>query len=162
MGNDGLLRRRLSRPPTVVRLSSQSTGYWSVMERTNERVDVTLPDDATAAVVARRTTKATLLRWRMPQFVDDATLVVSELVGNGLRHAFPPFLLGLERHRERLRVEVHDGSSALPRSITPDEGSESGRGMQIVRSLTETVDVREIEGDGKVVAVTLPAHPPRP
>lgn len=132
------------------------------MEQTDERVEIPLPADVTAASVARKTTKATLLRWRMPQFVDDAALVVSELVGNSLRHAYPPFLLGLERKRQRLRVEVHDGSSVLPRIMTPDEASESGRGMQIVRSLTESVEVREVPIDGKVVAVTFPKRPPLP
>lgn len=129
------------------------------MDQSDEHVEVTLPDDATAASVARTTTKATLVRWRMPQFVDDATLVVSELVGNGLRHGFPPFLLGLERRRHRLRVAVHDGSSVPPTSVSPDDASESGRGMLIIRNLTETMDVKQIEGDGKVVAVTFPERP---
>jgi hypothetical protein len=57
------------------------------------------------------------------------------------------FLSGTDR---RLRVEVEDTSSALPRRLDPGDCGVSGRGLRLVDTLADTWGV-EARGSGKVV-----------
>ena len=67
----------------------------------------------------------------------DAALVLSELVGNAVRHADGDTLqVRLRRTGDVLRIAVRDGSAAWP---TPREAStedESGRGLLIIDALS--------------------------
>lgn len=69
--------------------------------------------------------------------LDDAALVLSELVGNAVRHADGDTLrIRLRRNEDVLRIGVQDGSSESP---TPREASfedESGRGLMIIEALS--------------------------
>ncbi|MBR8742254.1 ATP-binding protein [Nocardiopsis sp. MG754419] len=78
--------------------------------------------------------------------VDDAALILSELVSNALRHAgpLPDDTVGvswrLEVHRDtsggRLEIAVRDGgSTTLPRVARPSISGLGGRGLGIVQSL---------------------------
>ena len=51
------------------------------------------------------------------------------------------------------------GSSHGTGRVSP---AESGRGMIIVAGLAEAIEVREVEGDGKVVSASFPEHPACP
>ena len=121
-------------------------------------MQVELPQDSTAAAVARARTRSVLGAWRLPALLDPLLLVVSELVGNAVRHGRPPVAMLLRRTGPGVRVEVHDedatgapaGSSALP-----DLDAESGRGMYLVEAVSTETGVQQIPGDGKVVWATL-------
>jgi len=69
--------------------------------------------------------------------LDDAALVLSELVGNAVRHADAETLrVRLRRNDNVLRIAVQDGS---PKQPTPQEASwddESGRGLMIIKALS--------------------------
>jgi anti-sigma regulatory factor (Ser/Thr protein kinase) len=84
-------------------------------------------------------------------------LVVSELATNAVRHARTPFRLSIHT-APTLRVEVTDGSSALPVGGTADPRSESGRGLWLVAALTRSWGV-EPRGAGKVVWADLGPAP---
>lgn len=125
--------------------------------------------DPVAASVprVRSRVRATLDAWRLPGDVVDALLVVvSELVGNVVRHAG-----GAGRMRVAvaegggwLRLEVADRGSGLPRLPAPraeaDPDSEGGRGLLMIHLLTIelggelSVVARE---SGKSVRVRVPA-----
>jgi len=80
--------------------------------------------------------------------VDDARMVVSELVGNALRHArpLPHGMLRVElvAGHDFVRVCVVDGGSVtLPALLHTPVLSLGGRGLAIVRSLTRDWGVRE-------------------
>jgi anti-sigma regulatory factor (Ser/Thr protein kinase) len=72
---------------------------------------------------------------------DLPVLLVSELVTNAILHAEPPVTLRAETDGQRLRVEVHDGTSAPP--VLQAAGSpgtsppERGRGLFLVASLAD-------------------------
>ncbi|MFB7328454.1 ATP-binding protein [Streptomyces sp. NPDC056190] len=68
-------------------------------------------------------------------------LVVSELVGNVVRHAAGPILLRLLRSR-KLICEVTDGSSTMPRIRRAADTDEGGRGLQLVAALTDSWGAR--------------------
>lgn len=116
-----------------------------------------LPPDATAAGVARAHTRRSLTRWNLQVMLEPLTLVVSELVGNAVRHGRPPFELLLRRVGSGVRVDVHDEASdrapdlrtAAP--VARDPNAEDGRGLILVRALSRDSGVDQIADDGKRV-----------
>jgi anti-sigma regulatory factor (Ser/Thr protein kinase) len=99
---------------------------------------------------------------------DDALLVLSELVGNALRHARPLdggcLRVAWRISDDEVEVAVADGgSSTTPRADRPPFGAPSGRGLGIVDELSENWGVQGPGTDHQLVwAVlrrgTLPRH----
>ena len=80
-------------------------------------------------------------------------LVVSELASNAVRHAQTSFMLSILT-QPSLRVEVADGSAALPTPRQPGPWSEGGRGLWLVAACTECWGVTR-RGSGKCVWADL-------
>lgn len=119
---------------------------------------VTLDDPASAVREARRVTATVLGRWcGERRHVDDAVLVVSEVVTNAVRHGGGGIWLRLFRLRRGVRVEVHDNSPVEPELLAPAALAERGRGMQIVARLATRWGTRRVRG-GKVVWADLPCE----
>jgi anti-sigma regulatory factor (Ser/Thr protein kinase) len=89
---------------------------------------------------ARRLLVRHLDAWGLPQLVDAAELVVSELVTNAVRHAGEPRgrLIGtrFERLECGVRIEVHDAGGHKPERQGVCADAESGRGLALVDALT--------------------------
>lgn len=107
----------------------------------NPAVDeVCLPSRPESAAVARRLTQAVALRlWALPpQTAEHAVLLVSELVGNAVRHTGARvFGLRMLRRRGWIRVEVRDPSRGLPCLMPVQEMDESGRGLFLLDKLSD-------------------------
>ena len=116
-----------------------------------EDVALALPADLTAAREARRHADRALRRWRLSDLVDPVLLVVSELVGNAVRHGRPPVDLRLRRTGRSVRLEVHDEASEPPAERRPDADAEYGRGLLIVDAVATESGVKDVPGNGKVV-----------
>lgn len=114
-------------------------------------VEVELPPDLTAARAARATARRVLPRWRLGALLDPVLLVVSELVGNAVRHGRPPVDMRLRKAGRGVRVAVHDEASTAPAMQAAGSDAESGRGMLLVDAVASESGVEQIEGDGKVV-----------
>jgi anti-sigma regulatory factor (Ser/Thr protein kinase) len=119
---------------------------------------------AESAGAARRRVRETLHLFDAdPGAIDDAELLTSEVVTNGIVHARPhgPALeLFLIRAGDRLLVEVHDPSRSVPYLVAPkDTLRESGRGLPIVAELAADHGVRLTERNGKVVWFEVVAWP---
>ncbi|MGW4198328.1 ATP-binding protein [Streptomyces sp. NPDC005004] len=93
--------------------------------------------------------------------VQDAQLVVSELVTNAFKHAVGPFALLLELSPDggALRIGVKDGSPDPPRPQPPDPGRIGGHGLRLVTLLCAAWEVTPQRG-GKQVTATLPLTVP--
>ncbi|MFJ3306419.1 ATP-binding protein [Streptomyces sp. NPDC086549] len=101
-----------------------------------------LPHTAGTVSTVRQRARAVMAAWDVsPEIVDDALLLVSELVTNAIVHALAPAELRLSWRRrdgrDTLRVEVIDAGPGLtagtwPAGTDPDE---HGRGMEIVHAL---------------------------
>ncbi|WP_330461457.1 ATP-binding protein [Streptomyces sp. NBC_00820] len=101
-----------------------------------------MPPVAGSVSVARRQARKVMADWKVsPDIVEDALLVVSELVTNAIVHALPPAVLRLswlcEAGLGTLRVEVGDAGPALPDGFSPPgiDPDEHGRGEEIVHAL---------------------------
>lgn len=103
------------------------------MESTTEQVWV-LPRATTSPREARRRLEESCSEGA-PERLEDARLLVTELVSNALLHGAGPVGLSLTRAAQRWRVGVEDESPAEPvvRQVSDDD--ESGRGMHLVARL---------------------------
>ncbi|MFF5157830.1 SpoIIE family protein phosphatase [Streptomyces sp. NPDC000348] len=95
-----------------------------------------LPDDPTAAGLARRLVRRELDAWRLEELETTTELLVSELVGNVVRHAAGPVRLRLLRTTATLICEVSDGSATSPRIRRARPTDEGGRGLQLIAALS--------------------------
>ena len=73
--------------------------------------------------------------------VVDAELVVSELVTNALRHAPGPCGLKLHLTDRELVIAVSDASREVPLAKKPDRYSVGGRGLPLVRAVSDRVAI---------------------
>lgn len=102
--------------------------------------EVPLPSRPESAATARRLTQVVVLRhWGLsPKMTEDAVLLVSELVGNAVRHTGARvFGLRMRRRRGWIRIEVRDPSRGLPCLMPVQEMDLSGRGLFLVDKLSD-------------------------
>jgi serine phosphatase RsbU (regulator of sigma subunit)/anti-sigma regulatory factor (Ser/Thr protein kinase)/uncharacterized protein YigA (DUF484 family) len=114
---------------------------------------IDLPVEPVAVPQARRFVAASLPK-ATEQSLEDAKLVVTELVTNALLHGQAPMVLRLVEDDGLVRIEVRDASRVLP--VVPRENLEAmtGRGLGLVAALSESWGVEPIS-DGKVVWASL-------
>ncbi|MEU5614655.1 SpoIIE family protein phosphatase [Streptomyces sparsogenes] len=116
-----------------------------------------LPSDPAVVSRMRAAVARTLDAWELGEAAFTTELVVSELLGNAIRHASGPIRLRLIRDRT-LICEVADGSTTAPhlrRAATTDEG---GRGLFLVAQMVQRWGTRYTRS-GKVIWTeqTLPS-----
>ena len=113
---------------------------------------------------ARDFTMATVRRWGLAALADDIGIVVSELLTNALRHgrrnrvlgparrtAGWPIRLGLLCPGSCVLCAVADPSDEVPEMREPDYLAETGRGLHVIDSLSESWGWTIPDADGKVV-----------
>ena len=132
-------------------------------------VALTVPFQAPSASLVRHELKDWLQqRGFTVETLDDARVVISELVGNSVRHAHPLPVNHLKVSwfvdDDDLVISVSDGGSGTsPQPLDVSEGAVSGRGLAIVDALVErwwvedqhgrtTVHVRIPLGSGEATA----------
>ncbi|MGW1805336.1 SpoIIE family protein phosphatase [Streptomyces sp. NPDC002078] len=111
------------------------------------------PGDPDALSQARHLIRAAVRSWGHRDRADEIELVADELITNALMHtegAAIVTLRALDGGHRRLRIEVEDSSSALPRRREAGEDGVSGRGLLLVEMLTDAWGV-EARGGGKAV-----------
>ncbi|GAA4945883.1 ATP-binding protein [Actinoplanes utahensis] len=113
-----------------------------------------VPLDRGAPAAARHAVTAVLTGWGFhdDDWLDAASVVVSELVTNAVRHGGGCVEVQLEAHGERVIVSVADESSVVPRRRDPD--SLGGRGIALIEAMSAGWTVQNYHG-GKRVRVEL-------
>lgn len=121
-----------------------------------------LPYAPTSVAIARRRLSADLADHGVfDAAVEDAVLVVSELLSNALRHAHPlpsgQIMATWDWADDHVEVTVSDGGAATePRAGRPALSSLGGRGLGIVEFLATRWGVRH-DGEVTTVWAVLPA-----
>lgn len=103
-----------------------------------------MPCAPESARSARHLVQEKLTEWGRLDLLEEARLIVSELVGNAARHTGCTRLcvaLGLDG--DRLRLAVRDSSRTLPVVIKSGVTETSGRGMGLVDSIANRWGVDE-------------------
>ncbi|MEV5145383.1 SpoIIE family protein phosphatase [Streptomyces sp. NPDC052727] len=111
------------------------------------------PGDPEALTRARHMIQAAVRAWGAHDLADEIELVAGELITNALMHTEGSAIVtlrALDGGDRRLRIEVEDCSSALPRRRDAGEIGVSGRGLVLVERLADSWGV-EARGGGKAV-----------
>ncbi|MEV8322941.1 ATP-binding protein [Kitasatospora sp. NPDC056731] len=118
-----------------------------------------LPYTTASALTARRMVRAKLTEWNLPHLIDDAELIMSELVGNAAKTGCQTsMMVGIRRATsDTVRLLVSDGSASLPVLIDAGPDAESGRGLALVDQLTHQRWGVTAWPRGKLVHATLAA-----
>ena len=130
-----------------------------------DSVSLTVPFQAPSASMVRSELKQWLAaKGYRGESVDDARIVVSELIGNSVRHAHPLPVNQLEVawsvDDSRLQISVTDGGAGTaPHPITAADNAVSGRGLSIVEALVERWWVEDGR-NATTVHVRIPLDPP--
>ncbi|WP_333768379.1 ATP-binding protein [Streptomyces sp. IBSBF 2435] len=122
-----------------------------------------LPCAAQSAGEARRLVLAACGAWGLDELAESGTLLVSELVGNAVRHTRCQLVrVEVARvGRDRVRISVTDRSAALPVRRDPGDGATCGRGLLILDALADRWGTDPL-AYGKRVWAELVRQPPAP
>jgi len=149
-------------PPQLLPVPS---AWWETPAVTSRPLSP-VPEEARTA---RQFVRELLTCWGLRYLIDDAELIVAELVVNAVRHGLrtPPYSvtpgsfapsalrLCLLRRVGEIMLAVTDPSDEAPIPRAPDWTGESGRGLQIVGALSYVWGWSPIEGHGKAVWAVL-------
>jgi anti-sigma regulatory factor (Ser/Thr protein kinase) len=119
-------------------------------------------DAASCAAVTRRQLGQILTDWGCSEdLVDDAKLVATELVTNGMLHGGGCTSLAAIFDGHLLRLEVGDRGGAIPQEHHYDDEAATGRGLNLIAALSSSWGW-EIQVAGKIVWAEIgqPANPP--
>ena len=107
-----------------------------------------LPASAASAAEARRFALSTLAAWGLSALDDTVSLLVTELVSNGVRHAGTTLELTISADGRCLRIGVSDGDPRPPVPRPRRELTVGGWGMALIESLSTQwgTDIDETRG----------------
>jgi anti-sigma regulatory factor (Ser/Thr protein kinase) len=104
-----------------------------------------------SAAAARAFVEQTLRDWGCRALIDDALVVVTELVSNVVRHAGTDIRVDVELHRHTVRIGVTDRAAGRVVLRTADPRADlGGRGLRLVDQLSERWGVDQ-RADRKLV-----------
>ena len=116
------------------------------------RASVDLLPVPRSVVVARHLQQDVLRAWGSPHDLDDAALLVTELVANVIDHVGgeAAFTLEVTLSGEWLRIGVVDGSGVRPVIRELDSENPRGRGMRLVAALADQWGAEDHRGGKRV------------
>jgi hypothetical protein len=92
--------------------------------------------------------------WQHRDVAATAALIATELVANVVRHAHTTMVVTMGLRDGLFCLTVRDGSRTLPTEANPGNRQAGGRGLQLVRELTDAWGVLPVL-DGKIVWTRL-------
>lgn len=116
----------------------------------------------TSPEAAHQFTRASSCTEHAAGLLDDALLLISELVTKAVRYGTPPLHLAIECDGGGLKVCVRDGASALPPQRHLASGvDESGWGLALVDAMSHAWGVEPVNDEhGRGKAVWFELRPP--
>ncbi|MFD3727768.1 ATP-binding protein [Streptomyces sp. NPDC058671] len=126
--------------------------------RGDEAVVLRWGQAAKSVPLARRELRRVLERWEWGAVEGAASLVLSELLTNAVRHGKVPgreIETRFARVPGALRIEVHDASERRPLTALPVDGADGGWGLPLVDTLAAKWGIDDRDGPGKLVWAEL-------
>ncbi|MDQ1625993.1 MAG: hypothetical protein QOJ49_1491 [Actinomycetota bacterium] len=118
------------------------------------RAECVLPLAETSAGQARRFLRQAGCAEHAKHVLEDAVLLVSELVTNSVRYGGPPVVVAVDCEETALTVRVRDGNPVLPEIQSVPSSAERGRGLTLLDIVSADWGV-ERDADGKQVWFVL-------
>ena len=124
-----------------------------------------VPHDPRAVGVARASLRTALTAHELPELLDRAELLASELLTNAIVHSGGEADLRLKWSAETLRMTVWDTSPGVPGVQALQADSESGRGLHLLQMLADRWSHVALTGEAwgpasKVVWCEISRTPP--
>jgi CheY-like chemotaxis protein len=116
--------------------------------------ELTLEPSPESPAHARAFTQRVLRGWSCEPLIEDAQLIISELVTNAIRHAGSSATLWLRLSTRTLQITVADEHRASPRPLPASLTRRHGRGLMVVAALAAAWGVEPHHG-GKAVWAEL-------
>jgi PAS domain S-box-containing protein len=120
-------------------------------DRVGLRHVLELPATPRSAGVGRRFVRDLLEQAGRASWSDAATLAVSELVTNAVLHAHSEVELAVVTAPDHVRIEVRDDNPVLPAARSYDDHATTGRGLELVATVSQAHGVESLGSAGKVV-----------
>ena len=117
-----------------------------------------LEPTASSASVARDFVRGHLVEHELPYLVDDIRLVVSELVTNAVVHAGTPVHVTIQGLPFCVILTVRDGLSRRPSPTVATVNAVGGRGMDVVRQVSDAWGAIPAAGGDKCVWASFAVH----
>jgi hypothetical protein len=148
---------RLSGVTQFVRTAGDLEEAFKAVEQPPDRRfrRVPLPYAPTAPLMARAVVREACELWDLPRLIDDAVLVVSELVENAVRHAHSESVLRVELRPSGLSLAVRDDDPTPPVLQWPDPDVPGHRGVQLVDRISVAWGCALSSDGGKIVWAVL-------
>jgi anti-sigma regulatory factor (Ser/Thr protein kinase) len=119
-------------------------------------VTLRLPARPTAVAEARNAVRETC-RHLPERTLDDATLLVSELVTNAIRYAGGMITVAIDCDEDHIAIAVGDHSTEQPVIRDPDDDDTNGRGLRLVDALATRWGCKPAsDNEGKTIWFSLP------
>jgi anti-sigma regulatory factor (Ser/Thr protein kinase) len=118
------------------------------------RAEQRLPLSEEAPAHARKFLRSASCATHHSEVLEDAVLLVSELVTNSVKHGGPPVVVAVDCDGDALQVRVRDGSPTMPTPRDARQTEENGRGLALVKTISSEWGV-DPEADGKHVWFVL-------
>lgn len=134
----GVPRHELSLPGYP--LGDQQRDLWHQPPAPPREARLRLRPEAAEIAEVRRLLRRLLASWRLDALVEqgDVELLATETATNAMRHAGTDATVIVRYLGDRVRVEVGDGSTELPRVRTPRPNDPGGRGLPLVEGLSSS------------------------
>ena len=117
------------------------------------RLTIVLAREDSAVSRARHQLSDFLHHVVSPALVDDARLVVSELVSNALCHGLGEVVVRASLADHRLQLSVIDSSEGAPRLLSRERAGVGGLGLRVVDQIAERWGYARFPGGKAVWAV---------
>lgn len=112
--------------------------------------DLLLPPHPSSVGKARRAVTSMLTQAGRPRLAESAELLVSEVITNALVHAGTAIGMSASLGDVGLRIEVSDGSPAMPVNRGYTTLAATGRGLNLVMHLADRWGVEKVVGGKKI------------
>ena len=143
--------------PQITYAESCEKALTSIAEEPEpRRIRVRLQPVPDACRQVRQLVVQACTAWQRSDAASTAALVATELVANVVRHAHTTMEFTLGLRGNQLCLTVRDGSRRLPRPSDPALSEIGGRGLRLVKALSDSWGVHSYDG-GKVVWTHLAA-----